>query len=484
VFDIGDATVASVTNRGTLNLGGTLTTTGGLTNMGTVRGSGAVVGGFTNMNMLDVTGGLAIDAQGGTVANMGTLVVAGGQVLAVSNGDFANSGTLSLGGGARLELAGDFDWTGGALTGGSIVVAGDVVLGGGTSHALDAALQASRLDIGSGETLVLGAGAAIDTADLVVAGTLAGAGRTLATGGDLSISGTVELAGLSLGGDLRVAGGALTAGSTSVSSALIEDGSVVSLGVLTSGGGVVVDGTGTTLSLAGLSASAFDLRGGSRATLGGTATLGADITLDGGATLQLADATVMAGLRIDDGMVTGIGTINGDVFNSGMVSIGNSPGLLVVNGDFTQMADGMLVLEIGGPGSFEAGVNYDQLVVNGTATLAGTLQFVQLDDFVSFADRGELMPLTYTALSGGFASIDLVGDPDFDPEIEFGPTGAIANAVVVPPGDPEENTAEVTQDVAELADQQEELENCGVEEDEAPVEAQVEEGHGVGCRGG
>ena len=381
-------------------------------------------------------------------------------------------------------MAGDFDWTGGALSGGTIAVAGDVVLGGGTTHTLAATLQASGLEVGTGETLVLGAGAAIDAADMMVAGVLSGAGAALVSGGDLTVSGSAELASLGIGGDLRVTGGALTTGSASVASALIEGGGVVSLGVLTSGGGVVVDGTGTILSLAGLSAAAFDLRGGSRTTLGGTATVGADISLDGGATLQLADAMVMAGLRIDDGMVTGIGTINGDVFNSGMVSIGNSPGLLVVNGDFTQMADGMLVLEIGGPGSFEAGVNYDQLVVNGTATLAGTLQFVQLDDFVSFADRGDLTPLTYTTMSGGFSSIQLVGDPDFDPEVEFGPTGAIANAVVVPPGDPEENSADTTQDVAELADQQEELENCWAEEDEATVETQVEEGHGVGCRGG
>jgi TRAP-type C4-dicarboxylate transport system substrate-binding protein len=41
------------------------------------------------------------------------------------------------------------------------------------------------------------------------------------------------------------------------------------------------------------------------------------------------------------------GTIDGAVVNSGVISIGNSPGLLVIDGNYTQAADGLLVIEIG-----------------------------------------------------------------------------------------------------------------------------------------
>ncbi len=64
----------------------------------------------------------------------------------------------------------------------------------------------------------------------------------------------------------------------------------------------------------------------------------------------------------------GNGTINGNLFNSGTVSPGNSPGTIFVAGNFTQTAGGTLVME------FASDVSYDQLIVTGTASLAGTLQ--------------------------------------------------------------------------------------------------------------
>ena len=200
--------------------------------------------------------------------------------------------------------------------------------------------------------------------------------------------------------------------------------------------------------------------------------------------LALRSTALTGSVNILDGTLTGVGTLNGNLQNGGRVSIGDSPGVLQINGDFTQTSAGLLAIEVGGPAAFEPGVNFDQLRVSGNASLGGTLQLIQLPSFESFAQGGSLSPLTYGSSTGAFAAIVNIGAADFDPQLAFGPTSAVASAVLQPPGTPEENAGDVSQDVSELADQQDDLENCGVDEDEAPPNTQVEEGHGVGCRGG
>ncbi|GEM_PF-4152675 len=72
------------------------------------------------------------------------------------------------------------------------------------------------------------------------------------------------------------------------------------------------------------------------------------------------------GLVIDnDSFISGIGTVNGETILSGFASPGFSPGTITINGDYTQTSTGVLAIEIGG---FGAGTEYDQLIVNGTAT--------------------------------------------------------------------------------------------------------------------
>jgi len=178
--------------------------------------------------------------------------------------------------------------------------------------------------------------------------------------------------------------------------------------------------------------------------------------------------------------------LNGNLANNGLVSIGHSPGVLVVNGNFTQGANGVLLIEVGGPGAFAPGVNFDQLVVNGNASFGGTLQLVQLPSLTSFGVGGNLNPITYTAFSGSFATVQAVGDANFDPQIQFGPTGLVATSVASP-GAPEENNGDASKVVSVLADQQTNSTTCGRPADEQPTppaqtQAQAP-GHGVGCRG-
>ena len=95
----------------------------------------------------------------------------------------------------------------------------------------------------------------------------------------------------------------------------------------------------------------------------------------------------LAGLLDDYGFVLvgnggtlgGTGTINGHVFNlGGTVAPGFSPGIMTINGDYTQGIDGILNLEIGG---LSTGL-YDQLFVSGGVFLDGTLNLIFIDDFL------------------------------------------------------------------------------------------------------
>jgi hypothetical protein len=85
-----------------------------------------------------------------------------------------------------------------------------------------------------------------------------------------------------------------------------------------------------------------------------------------------------------DGTCGGTGSISGNLTNStGTVAPGNSPGILTVDGNYTQGAGGTLALEIGG---LVPGDDHDKLVVNGIATLDGTLDVTLINSFTLAGD--------------------------------------------------------------------------------------------------
>ena len=107
-----------------------------------------------------------------------------------------------------------------------------------------------------------------------------------------------------------------------------------------------------------------------------------------------------------------MGTVRGSVDNtSGTVGPGKSPGILTVNGNYTQAANGSLALEIRGT---EAGAEHDKLVVSGIADLAGTVT-VELIDGFSPTDGD-----TYDVLD--FASL-VDNGISFDFDLADGPSG-------------------------------------------------------------
>ncbi len=121
-------------------------------------------------------------------------------------------------------------------------------------------------------------------------------------------------------------------------------------------GGVVVDGIGSLW----FSTQNINV-GGDGVFLGGTGTL---ILMDD-ATVAAPQVTVFEGSSLG-----GTGTVNGNVHADGTVFPGQSPGLLMVGGDYTQTDTGTLVIELGG---LLAGTEFDLLDVTGDAELARIL---------------------------------------------------------------------------------------------------------------
>ncbi len=86
-------------------------------------------------------------------------------------------------------------------------------------------------------------------------------------------------------------------------------------------------------------------------------------------------------VAIDGGVLQGSGDIAGDVSNtSGNIAPGQSPGILDINGDYSQGPDGTLLLEIAGRRE-DTPTQFDQLRVTGIATLDGTVRVELLNEF-------------------------------------------------------------------------------------------------------
>ncbi len=110
----------------------------------------------------------------------------------------------------------------------------------------------------------------------------------------------------------------------------------------------------------------------------GTLRFDSGYTQTSGATC-LAGGSVSSGTQLDiqGGCVTGSGDVAASLMNGGLLSPGNSIGQINILTDFTQTAAGTLRIELAGrdPGQ------YDQVVVSGAASLAGTIEVALTNGF-------------------------------------------------------------------------------------------------------
>jgi hypothetical protein len=135
----------------------------------------------------------------------------------------------------------------------------------------------------------------------------------------------------------------------------------------------------------------------------------------GDGTMAINNKLTTAGGTVDvqQGMISGNGSIAGDVDNGGTISPGNSPGVLVIEGDLRQGEGGSILIELSGTA---AGSQYDILQVDGRLSADGTLEVSLLDGFQpSLSDTFDI--LDFGSLSGGFDRVilpDLVGTLGWD----------------------------------------------------------------------
>ena len=131
------------------------------------------------------------------------------------------------------------------------------------------------------------------------------------------------------------------------------------------------------------------------------------IRFSGGSTdLLVADGGTLRGSEIYlryHGILRG-GTIVGHLHVAGVAKPGRSPGTMTVDGNYEQLADGVLEMEIAGTGPGQ----FDVLSVTGATQLGGTLQLVFRDGFAPHA--GDVFNL-FEGLpaQGTFSSIEVAG---------------------------------------------------------------------------
>jgi hypothetical protein len=118
------------------------------------------------------------------------------------------------------------------------------------------------------------------------------------------------------------------------------------------------------------------------------------------------------------GVITGGGTITGSVTSSSVVAPGNSPGVLTIGGDYSQSAGGELAVELVSASS------YDQLLVTGGATLAGTLTVSLLDGFAPSPGQSFTF-LTTEGVEGTFATEILPSLPGLIFDVIYNPQSIV-----------------------------------------------------------
>ncbi len=428
---------------------------------------------FTASSSITGAGSVDFSVQNilGSSQVAGTYAVASTAVTQFAGATFlhdATTGTLSLDvsgairGPGTLTVTGLFTWTGGGLAGpGRFVVQGGITISGAYEKglSLDCILDNSgpvtwtgtgglHLDSGSvfnnlaPATFVMASDASLSSNSVGAprfnnAGILRKAGSagtsfisvSLSNTGAVDVqSGTLVLSGgsdqngivtVAAGAEVNLAGGAHVlepdASLSGDGTIVVSAGTVVLSGAYTIGATVVTGGRLDIFSPAAI--GSFTNAGAVTVHAGGLLQVSSAYLQTAGATTLLgAGLSADQGVDIEGGLLEGSGTIQADVVNAGQIDVGGpgSAGLLVIDGDYTQTADGILNLELGGP---QPGVQSDQLAVTGTATLDGALNIDLLDGF--FTSEGDgFQVLTFAARTGDFATINV---PDLGDHLRLDP---------------------------------------------------------------
>lgn len=336
-----------------------------------------------------------------------------------TSGTEATSGAVTVTGpGSRLSLGGAVDslvyvGRGNAATGtlaiadGGLVQANLLIVGQDAGGIGSVNLNGGRLELGG----VLNGGPGAGLGGSLAIGRNGGSGMvSLSNGAVVQVDSTAPSAGVRLGGTGSSVGGTGVLNVSGGSRVTVDSPNAVlavgSLGAAgnTGTGSLLLSGVGSVVEALGTGAQVLI---GAAANTVGQAIVGAGAVLRSAGILGVAhngtDSSAGQGSLIVNGTVNattvyngvngyigGTGTINGNVVNLGTINPGNSPGRLVINGNFDN-SGGTLVLEVKdlGGGNYA----YDELVFGPGANYTlgnGGIRF----DFIDGTD-----PLAFLASS-------------------------------------------------------------------------------------
>jgi hypothetical protein len=395
-----------------------------------IRGTGLTNNGAILVNPTDPVNSTSIIRfdESGTLGGTGTVTL-NGIGFNRANLSFSGGSTLTIGANQTVRGRGTILGDGLLINNGTIIgddVAGnsvqiDFVYNDGVLHKNNGvfkAINGGMLGLYSGIIDQTGGGSFL--AD--------GAGSIVQIGGSNNggvvgatvIGGTLNTTN---GGVIQIVGGnnALLSGTTNNGAIQIPAGEtlfVKGTGI-TNNGTILVDTTAANT----VTKVRFEADG----TLGGTGSL----TLNG-----ILNTFNVASLDCGGhNVINGAGhTIkgNGDIFtsgglftNNGTISPGFSPGKISISGNYVQGSTGVLNLEIGGK---TPATEYDQLVVTGAATLAGTLNLTLIDGYrPKVGDVFQI--ISFGSFTGAFSTINFTG---FTAQVTYGPTGITFKVLTVP----------------------------------------------------
>jgi len=400
-------------NGGTINNSGTLNILSGaatisLNNSAAINNSGTVDNESTGGN----SGGIFIDGTsifhmvGGTLSGGQTLTVEGSRPSAVNWDAGTLAGSIKMTGNTQINIkemtvTGTFNGSA-SNTNFGVAFNGTVTVDGGAFN-----MDGNGLFSGTA-TIVTKGGGTFNWVNGTVTATL-----NIPVGSALQIAGAGN--GSTLNGGVINNQGAITFSVIGSPVGLVNGGTINNSGTLQLGTEIVSDKTGGAIhNLSGgmvfdNSPSAIVVNSNVTFTNAGIVNLnGSELhilsgyTQTGGATL-LNGGTLDANVQIQNGFLSGPGVINGILTNASFVTPGSgatsASGILAVIGAYTQTDSGMLNIRLTGE---TPGTQFDQLSVDGAASLAGTLNI--LNSFTPMV--GDSIPIvTYRSLTGAFSTL-------------------------------------------------------------------------------
>ncbi|MEM9367087.1 MAG: hypothetical protein AAGD07_13920, partial [Planctomycetota bacterium] len=370
------------------DLGGAATV---LENRGVYEIQGGELGSFSSVPIVLNTGrfiktGNAEATVGLSLENHGELDLQEGTLRLTNNRNPHTDGLFKVAGGATLEFpSGDHRFAG------NNVIEGEGSATTGT---------ATDFIINTGATLTN------NLASFQIAADIEGNG-TLINNGSMALS---DLGFLGADAVLQN-NGTLTVTNVNLINATLENGGQV---IYQGGGNLRTSPQGRinnrvggvfTVQDGGLNGTGQFLNEGVLRNLGPDVSTISITVVDGGGTIDVAAGTLQLTRNLNlnaAGSLSGVGTLDANVTNTnGSISPGTSPGTLTIDGNYTQLSGGLLSIEIAGSQADA----FDQLIVTGTANLAGTISVELIGDFQPESlDRFAVV--TFTSRQGDFDAID------------------------------------------------------------------------------